>query len=97
MEAARAAGEHAGVGLTAHLVERAGGSGALVDHPDEGVAPFWTAYGIEPSGASLVRPDGYVGWRLRAWGEGGAERLGAALGAILGRSAAPAVTAPASS
>jgi len=97
LEAARAAGEHAGVGLTAHLVGRAGGSGALLDHPDEGVAPFWTAYGIEPSGASLVRPDGYVGWRLRAWGEGAAEQLGGALGAILGRSAAPAVTAPASS
>ena len=97
LEAARAACETAGVDVTALLIERAGGSGALVDHPGDGVAPFWTAYGIEPSGASLVRPDGYVGWRQRAFGEDGAERLGAALGAILGRSAAPAVTAPASS
>ena len=57
---------HAGVDVAALLVERAGGSGALVDHPGDGVAPFWTAYGIEPSGASLVRPDGYVGWRQGA-------------------------------
>jgi hypothetical protein len=97
LDAARAASETAGVEVTALLVERAGGSGALVDHPDDGVAPFWTAYGIEPSGASLVRPDGYVGWRLSVHGPDAAERLGAALGAILGRSVEPAVAAAPSS
>ena len=85
LEAASAASEAAGVDVTALLVERAGGPGALVDHPGDGVAPFWTAYGIEPSGASLVRPDGYVGWRRASHGPDAAERLGAALGAILGR------------
>lgn len=29
----------------------------------EGAIPFVDAYGIGPSGASLVRPDGYVAWR----------------------------------
>lgn len=97
LDAARTASETAGVDVTAFLVERAGGSGALVDRPDDGVAPFWTAYGIEPSGASLVRPDGYVGWRHAAHGPDAAERLGAAVGAILGRSVEPAVAAPWSS
>ena len=96
-EAARAASETAGVEVTAFVVERAGGSGQLVDHPDDGAAPFWTAYGVEPSGASLVRPDGYVGWRQAAHGPDAAERLVAALGAILGRSLEPAVAAPSSS
>jgi len=30
----------------------------VIDHPD-----FRSAYGIEPDGAVLVRPDGYVAWR----------------------------------
>ena len=44
-----------GVGLDAHVV---GGTG-LAD--PEGCFPG--AYGISPSGAVLVRPDGFVGWR----------------------------------
>jgi putative polyketide hydroxylase len=43
------------VGLDAHVV---GGTG-LAD--PEGCFPG--AYGISPSGAVLVRPDGFVGWR----------------------------------
>lgn len=39
------------------------GSDALYQHPTEGVAPFIETYGIGPTGASLVRPDGYVAWR----------------------------------
>ena len=77
LEAAGAASEAAGIEVTAVVVERAGGSGALVDHPGDGVAPFWTAYGIGPSGASLVRPDGYVGWRQAAHGPDTAEQLAA--------------------
>jgi putative polyketide hydroxylase len=26
-------------------------------------AAFRTAYGLEPGGATLVRPDGYIAWR----------------------------------
>jgi len=26
---------------------------------------FCTAYGLSPSGAALVRPDGFVAWRAR--------------------------------
>jgi putative polyketide hydroxylase len=32
----------------------------VIDHPE-----FPEAYGIDPSGAVLVRPDGYVAWRVR--------------------------------
>ena len=53
--AALAAAGRLGVGLDAHVV---GGTG-LAD--PEGCFPG--AYGISPSGAVLVRPDGFVGWR----------------------------------
>ena len=53
--AALAAADRLGVGLDAHVV---GGTG-LAD--PEGCFPG--AYGISPSGAVLVRPDGFVGWR----------------------------------
>lgn len=46
--AANAAGDSTGVEVTTHVIDRAG---------------FAEAYGIEPSGAVLVRPDGYVAWR----------------------------------
>ena len=29
--------------------------------------PFSEAYGISPTGAVLVRPDGYVGWRAKSY------------------------------
>ncbi len=41
------------------------------------------AYGLEPDGASLVRPDGFVGWRSR--GAGDPTELVAAIDAILAR------------
>jgi putative polyketide hydroxylase len=53
--AALAAADRLGVGLDAYLV---GGTG-LAD--PEGCFPG--AFGISPSGAVLVRPDGFVGWR----------------------------------
>ena len=53
--AALAAAGRLGVGLDAHVV---GGTG-LAD--PEGC--FAGTYGISPSGAVLVRPDGFVGWR----------------------------------
>jgi FAD binding domain len=53
--AALAVADRLGVGLDANVV---GGTG-LAD--PEGCFPG--AYGISPSGAVLVRPDGFVGWR----------------------------------
>jgi 2-polyprenyl-6-methoxyphenol hydroxylase-like FAD-dependent oxidoreductase len=53
--AALAAGRQAGIELDACQV----GSGDLRDADER----FPGAYGISPSGAVLVRPDGFVGWR----------------------------------
>jgi len=47
-----------GAELVAHMV---GGRGDLAD--PEGT--WRSVYGLEPDGAVLVRPDGYVGWRSR--------------------------------
>ena len=57
-DAAPAAAARLGVPLDAHLV---GGAGLA----DPGGC-FPAAYGISPSGAVLVRPDGFVGWRAVA-------------------------------
>src|SRR5262249_30476224 len=48
----------------------------VIDAPD-----FTEAYGITPHGASLVRPDGIVGWRTN--GGFDAQELSAAMAAIL--------------
>jgi 2-polyprenyl-6-methoxyphenol hydroxylase-like FAD-dependent oxidoreductase len=45
--------------------------------------PFWTAYGIGPSGASLVRPDGYVAWRANSHTADASDRLTAVLRQVL--------------
>jgi putative polyketide hydroxylase len=44
---------------------------------------FEALYGIEPDGAVLVRPDGFVGWRSQRAGDTPANRLGDALATIL--------------
>ena len=44
---------------------------------------FEQRYGLQSSGAVLVRPDGWVAWRAQAWNEGGEDALAAALGAVL--------------
>jgi putative polyketide hydroxylase len=44
---------------------------------------FETLYGVEPDGAVLVRPDGFVGWRARRAGDAPAEDLARALTTIL--------------
>jgi 2-polyprenyl-6-methoxyphenol hydroxylase-like FAD-dependent oxidoreductase len=84
LDAAEQASRATGVDVTAYRVARApGGAGDVVDlHPDD-AEPFWTAYGIEPSGATLVRPDGYVAWRSPTDGDGAAGRLTAALKTVL--------------
>jgi putative polyketide hydroxylase len=44
---------------------------------------FETLYGVEPEGAVLVRPDGFVGWRAYRAGDAPAEDLARALTTIL--------------
>ena len=56
----------------------------MVDDPvDASTAPFSTAYGIGPSGASLVRPDGYVAWRAHSYTSDASDRLSTALRQVL--------------
>jgi putative polyketide hydroxylase len=43
-----------------------------------------TLYGLEPDGAVLVRPDGYVGWRSRGGVDNPARVLSQVLDSILG-------------
>jgi putative polyketide hydroxylase len=47
------------------------------------VGRFEALYGVEPDGAVLVRPDGFVGWRAGRTGEAPANDLAAALATIL--------------
>jgi putative polyketide hydroxylase len=44
---------------------------------------FEALYGVEPDGAVLVRPDGFVGWRAQRAGDGPGDDLAGALGTIL--------------
>ena len=84
-EAAHAAGRDLGIDVQSYTVDRASTGGELVDvHGDEST-PFWEAYGIGPSGASLVRPDGYVAWRAQAHSPDAADLLRAALRHVLAR------------
>jgi 2-polyprenyl-6-methoxyphenol hydroxylase-like FAD-dependent oxidoreductase len=46
---------------------------------------FTLAFGISPSGALLVRPDGFIAWRADRASSRAAEELGAAMGMALGR------------
>ncbi|HEY1820130.1 MAG TPA: FAD-dependent monooxygenase [Trebonia sp.] len=62
-----------GVALDAHVV----GGTAL--------AGFLDAYGISPSGAVLVRPDGFVGWRAAGAADAPEKILRQALGSLLCR------------
>ena len=69
--AAAQAAKQTGIKIDAHLIADIGGTGALLDMPvhREKISspfsnPFAHTYGTAPSGAVLVRPDGYVGWRM---------------------------------
>ena len=44
---------------------------------------FSTAFGLEPSGCALIRPDGFVAWRARAADEASAKSLQTALASVL--------------
>jgi hypothetical protein len=47
---------------------------------------FAAAYGIEPSGCVLVRPDGFVAWRARNDDDASATRLSEVVRSILSQS-----------
>ncbi|WP_225780940.1 FAD-dependent monooxygenase [Xenophilus sp. Marseille-Q4582] len=83
LQAARDASARSGVPVMAHLINRGATVGELVDLHGDFSVPFWTAYGIEASGAVLVRPDGYVGWRQRHHVADAALQLADALQSIL--------------
>jgi len=68
--AGSAAGRELGIDLTVRKVTHTG---------------FAEAYGIEPSGSVLVRPDGFVAWRARTGQGASAESLVRVLTAILCR------------
>jgi 2-polyprenyl-6-methoxyphenol hydroxylase-like FAD-dependent oxidoreductase len=70
-----AASERRGLDLDAHVV----GGGSLAD-PE---AQFPAAFGITVSGASLVRPDGFVAWRAKSMPADPKGALAAALQSLL--------------
>ena len=89
-EAAAAAGAAAGIALATHVVGQPGSDLPLTDLAPHRSrlsslfsAPFPAAYGIEPSGAVLVRPDGYVAWRQHRHAPDAAHLLTRALAAVL--------------
>jgi 2-polyprenyl-6-methoxyphenol hydroxylase-like FAD-dependent oxidoreductase len=67
---ARTAASQAGVGLEAHIVE---------------AERFPEAYGITPSGAVLVRPDGVIGWRMAGDDDASAATISGTIAALLCR------------
>ena len=81
--AASAAAAQAGLTLDIHPIAAAGG----LANPD---GTFAEAYGITPTGATIVRPDGYVGWRAADGGAASRETVARVLASLLGRSGSPA-------
>ena len=75
-DAASAAATQFGVTLE---IRRIGGADGLAD-PDRA---FPEAYGISATGATIVRPDGYVGWRTAEGAEASRESVLRALAALL--------------
>jgi hypothetical protein len=69
--AADEAAQRVGVALDAHVLAE---------------PQFASAYGVSPSGAALVRPDGFVAFRSRELPEQPAEELERALRSVLGQS-----------
>ena len=72
-QAAGAAGDDLGVNVVWYTVGR------------EQSSSFCEDYGIAASGASLVRPDGFVAWRATSHSADAADRLVSALRAVLSR------------
>ncbi len=53
---------------------------------DLGDKEWAAAYGVDESGAVLVRPDGYVGWRSASMAKDPVAALGGAMATIMGSS-----------
>jgi 2-polyprenyl-6-methoxyphenol hydroxylase-like FAD-dependent oxidoreductase len=88
-DAARAASAELGVDVVSYTIGGPLGSPAgdtVIQQVDESAPSFATAYGISPSGATLVRPDGYVAWRAASYTPDAADRLSTALRQVLARS-----------
>ncbi len=88
--AADKAGGEAGVVLAVHVVGQPGSALPLTDLAPHRLrlstlfsAPFPQAYGIEASGAVLVRPDGYVAWRQKRHSADAAQVLTRVLSTVL--------------
>ncbi|HXQ25290.1 MAG TPA: FAD-dependent monooxygenase [Candidatus Acidoferrales bacterium] len=78
-ESARAAAKQLGIDVDVHQM----GASGLTD-PSGG---FAAAYGIAPTGAVLVRPDGFVAWRAKNAEGATSQRLASALASVLCRRA----------
>ena len=76
-ESARAAGKQLGIEVDVHRV----GASGLVG-PEKA---FADAYGISPTGAVLVRPDGFVAWRAKARESASEQKISSALVSLLCR------------
>lgn len=76
-ESANAAGKRLGISVDVHRV----GAGGLSD--PEGA--FGAAFGIAPTGAVLVRPDGFVVWRAKANQADSVEEISSVLASVLCR------------
>lgn len=85
--AALDAGQQLGIGLDAWHV-----GGDDVHDPDD---RFTSAYGISPAGATLVRPDGFVGWRATDAADASPAVLGHVLRTLLCRGDAVTPSSPA--
>jgi putative polyketide hydroxylase len=79
---ASAAAALAGLTLDIHRIGAAGG----VANPD---GSFAEAYGITSTGAAIVRPDGYVGWRAADGAGASRDALARVLASLLGRDESP--------
>ncbi len=78
---ARAAGKRLGIEIDIHRVGAHGVENALED----ATGAFLDAYGISPTGAVLVRPDGFVAWRAKTGEVASAEEISTALASLLCR------------
>src|SRR5262249_51800118 len=78
-DAARAVAIRMRVGLDVWCI---GPSGDLIDRAGD----WCSTYGVTPTGAVIVRPDGFVAWRSRSGSSSAEEEIERVLGHLLCRS-----------